>query len=96
LVLRQKPRNCCSDFEAQIIKHSCRFKAPNQETRATGFEAKSGETVAIGFEVKPEKTVTSDFEVKPEKTVTTGFVAKPEKPSSPVLRSNRTKSSQWL
>jgi hypothetical protein len=87
LVLRPKPRNRRSDFEAQITKPELpvlRSKPENPpppcflgstKKLTIGFEAKPGETVATSFEAKLEKTVATGFEAKPTKTVTTGFEA---------------------
>jgi hypothetical protein len=89
LVLRPKPRNRRSDFEAQISKSKLpvlRYKPGNPpppwfwgstKKPTTGFEAKPGQAVATSFETKPEKTVATSFEAKPEKTVAAGFEAKP-------------------
>jgi hypothetical protein len=89
LILRPKPKNHHSDFEAQITKPVLlilRLKPVNPpppwfwgstKKPTAGFEAKPGETVATSFEVKLEKTVATGFEAKPEKTVAAGFKAKP-------------------
>jgi hypothetical protein len=89
LVLRPKPRNRRSDFDAQIIKLELTVLRPKPENPSppwfwgstkkptVGFEAKPGETVATSFEAKLEKTVISGFESKPQKTVAAGFEAKP-------------------
>jgi hypothetical protein len=91
LVLRPKPRNRRSDFEAQITKPKLPVLRPklgnppppwvrgSTKKSTAGFEAKPGETVAASFEAKLEKTVATGFEVKPEKTVTAGFEDKPPK-----------------
>jgi hypothetical protein len=104
LVLRPKPRNHRSDFEAQITKPKLpvlRRKPGNPpppwfwgstKKPITDFEAKLGETVATSFEVKLEKTVTAGFEVKLLETVTTGFEAKPTKTIWVVLRPNHSQT----
>jgi hypothetical protein len=88
LVLRPKPRNRCSDFEAQITKPELPVLRPKSGNPAppwfwgstkkstTGFEAKPGEIVATSFEAKLEKTIATGFEAKPEKTVAASFEAK--------------------
>jgi hypothetical protein len=88
LVLRTKPRNRHSNFEAQITKTELLVLRPKSENRpppwfwdstkklTIGFKAKSGETVATSFEAKLEKTVATGFEAKQEKTITTGFDTK--------------------
>jgi hypothetical protein len=89
LVLRSKPRNRRSDFEAQITKPELSVLRPKPENPpppwfwgstkklTTNFEAKPGETITTSFEAKLEKTVTTGFEGKPAKTVAVGFEAKP-------------------
>jgi hypothetical protein len=88
LILRPKPRNCCDDFEAQIIKPELpvlRLKLVypppwfwgSTKKPTVGFDAKPGETVATSFEAKLKKTVVTSFEAKPEKTVIAGFESKP-------------------
>jgi hypothetical protein len=73
LVLRPKPRNRRSDFEAQITKPKLLVLRPkprnppppwfwgSSKKSTTGFKAKLGETVATGFEAKPMKIVTAGF-----------------------------------
>jgi hypothetical protein len=100
LVLRTKPRDHHSDFEAQITKPELSVLRPkpgnprptwfcgSTKKPTSGFEAKSGETVTTGFEAKLEKTAATGFEAKPEKSVATGFEAKLEKTILVVLRPN--------
>jgi hypothetical protein len=104
LVLRPKPGNHRSDFEAQITKPELPVLRPkpgnppppwfwgSTKKPTTGFEAKSGETVATRFEAKLEKTIATGFEAKPEKTVTTGFEAKPLETVRMVLRPNHSQT----
>jgi hypothetical protein len=89
LVLRHKPRNDRSDFEAQISKLKLPDLRPkpgnppppwfwdSTKKRTTGFDTKPEETVFISFDAKLEKTVATGFEAKPEKTVAAGFEVKP-------------------
>jgi hypothetical protein len=87
LVLRPKPRNHRSDFEAQITKPKLPVLRPKSENSpppwfwdstkkpTASFEAKPGETVATSFEAELEKTVATGFEAKPGETVATSFEA---------------------
>jgi hypothetical protein len=89
MVLRPKPWNHRSDFEAQITKPKLPVLSPkpgnppppwfwgSTKKSTAGFEAKLGETIATSFEAKPEKTVFTGFEAKPEKTIASGFEDKP-------------------
>jgi hypothetical protein len=89
LVLRPKPRNRYSDFEAQITKLELPVLRPkprnppppwfwgSTKKPTFDFEAKPRETIATSFEAKLEKTVATGFEAKPKKTVTASFEAKP-------------------
>jgi hypothetical protein len=100
LILRLKPRNHRSDFEAQITKPELSILRPkpgnpsppwfwgSTKKPTTSFEAKPGKTVTTSFEAKLEKTVVTSFEVKPAKTVATDFDAKPVKTVRVVLRPN--------
>jgi hypothetical protein len=88
LILKPKPRNRHSDFDAQIIKPELPVLRPKQENPppwfwgstkkpTAGFEAKLGKTVATSFETKLEKTIATGFEAKPAKTVVADFKANP-------------------
>jgi hypothetical protein len=89
MVLRPKPRNHRSDFEAQITKPKLPVLRPkpgnppppwfwgSTKKPTTGFVAKPGETITTSFEAKLEKTVTAGFEAKPSEIVVAGFVDKP-------------------
>jgi hypothetical protein len=100
LVLRPKPRNHHSDFEAQITKPELSVLRPklgnpsppwfwvSTKKPTVKFEAKPGETVAAGFEAKLLETVGTSFEAKVEKTVATCFEAKLAKTVRVVLRPN--------
>jgi hypothetical protein len=91
MVLRPKPRNSRSDFDAQITKSKLSILRPKSKNPlppcfwgstkklTAGFEAKSGETIATSFEAKLDKTVAAGFEAKPLETIATGFEAKPAK-----------------
>jgi hypothetical protein len=104
MVLRPKPRNRHSDFEAQIIKLKLSVLRPKLGNPAppwfwgstkkptAGFVTKPGETIATSFEVKLEKTVAAGFEAKPPETVTTGFEAKQAKTIWVVLRPNHSQT----
>jgi hypothetical protein len=92
LVLRPKPRNRRSDFEAQITKPELPVLRPKPKNPpppwfsgstkklTTGFEAKPGETVATGFEAKPAKTVRLILRPNHSQTVDLGFEAQPRNP----------------
>jgi hypothetical protein len=104
LVLRPKPRNRRSDFEAQITKPKLPVLRPKQgnppppwflgstKKPTADFEAKPGEIVTTSFEAKLEKTVTTGFEAKPAKTVAVGFEAKPLETVQVVLRPNHSQT----
>jgi hypothetical protein len=104
LVLRPKPRNRHSDFDAQITKPELSVLRPKSENppppwfwgstkKPTAvFEAKPGETVTTSFEAKLEKTIAAGFEAKLEKTVATGFEAKPPETVRVVLWANHSKT----
>jgi hypothetical protein len=104
LVLRPKPRNRRSDFEAQITKPELSVLRPkpgnppqpwfwgSTKKPTASFEAKPGETIATSFEAKLEKTIAAGFEAKPAKTVTTGFEAKPLETVQVVLRPNHSQT----
>jgi hypothetical protein len=89
MVLRPKPRNRRSDFEAQITKLKLPVLRPkpgnppppwfwgSTKKPITGFDTKPGETVATSLETKLEKTIATGFEAKLAKIVAAGFVAKP-------------------
>jgi hypothetical protein len=90
LVLRPKPKNHRSDFEAQITKPKLPVLRPkpgnppppwfwgSTKKPTTSFEAKLKKTVAASFETKPPKTVATGFEAKLTKTVAAGFEVKPK------------------
>jgi hypothetical protein len=102
MVLRPKPRNRRSDFEAQITKSKLPVLRPklgnppppwfwgSTKKPTVGFEAKPGETGTTSFEAKLEKTVVADFEAKPLETIATDFEAKPAKTIRVVLRPNHS------
>jgi hypothetical protein len=86
LILRPRPKNRRSDFEAQIIKPELPVLMPKPENHPPPWFWGSTKKPTVGLEPKPGETVATSFEAKLEKTVATGFEAKPAKTIRVLLR----------